>query len=356
MRQKIVEVAAERTDTRCTAYLPVRVALTLSGSTQDVLAALQDLLDLTGTISYAFDARNVAIRFDLAEYPDFFQEYAEVPIKGLARGYVMLRATAESEHVVGHFYDPETGAPSLNVSFEDRLDASKYSAAEELKKALFELVLASNLARPGILMPEGGAIFCDGVRRVAIPKWVNPVAHAIQETHHVNWPSTKTIPFSTVWNWLRDVPGFKDGIGNTELGRAIAAFSYLFGNSIDGAHPFLHGLWAILGLEAIYGEGTELITRLLVERTNAFLGLQTSHKKALKEMYSFRSTFLHGDMNIPFAHCAYHGAELIELFHDRATEPEALAVRVLVATLQKMAEEQRHLLSFRTEVNPPQTC
>lgn len=145
MRKKIVEVATERTNTKCSAYLPVRVALTLSGSTQDVLGALQDLLDLTGTISYLFDARDVPIRFDLAEYSDFFSEYAEVPIKEFARGYLMLRATAESEHVVGHFYDPETGAPSLNVSFEDRLDASKYSAAEELKKTLFELTSSSQM-------------------------------------------------------------------------------------------------------------------------------------------------------------------------------------------------------------------
>lgn len=356
MEHKAIEAPTERTNTKWTAYLPVRIDLTLPGTdAHDVRAALQELMDLTGAISYQLDDRDIPIGFDLAGYPDFFPEYAKVPIKELSRVFVMLRATAESEHVVGHFYDLKSGAPCLNVSFEERLDASKYGAADVLRKALFEIVLTSNLARPGVLMPEGGAIFCDGVERLAIPRWLNPVAEAIEVTHHVNWPNVKTLPFSMVWKWLRNVPGFRDGIATTELGRGLAAFSYLFGDSIDGAHPFRHGLWAILGLEAVYGEGTELITRLLVERTNAFLGAQTSHKKALKEMYSFRSTFLHGDMDFPFSHCRYDVADLIERFYDHATKPEAMAVRVLTATLQKMAEERRYELTFRTEVGPQQT-
>jgi len=352
MGQKPLEAPTERTSTKWTAYLPVRVALTLLGTnTDDVRAALQDLLELSGTIAYKLDDRDIPICFEVAEYPEFFPEYSKVPIKELlGRAFVILRATAESEHVVGHFYDPETGEPSLDVPLEQRVDASKYAAASALKKALFEIVLASNLARPGMLMPEGGAIFCDGVERQEIPRWLNPVADAIEVTSNVNWPNVKTLPFLAVWEWLRNVPGFKNGVATTDLGRGLAAFSYLVGDSIDGAHPFRHGLWAILGLEAIYGEGTELITRLLVERTNAFLGQQTSHKKALKGMYAFRSTFLHGDMDFPFAHCRFDGAHLVDRFYEQATHPEAMAVRVLTATLQRMAEERRYELTFRTEV------
>jgi hypothetical protein len=69
-------------------------------------------------------------------------------------------------------------------------------------------------------------------------------------------------------------------------------------------------------------------------------------------MYSFRSRFLHGDINFPYSHCRVNSFREFDRFYEDATRPELLAIRVLTVTLQKMADEGRYELSFRTEVGP----
>lgn len=343
----------EMTHTKWAAYLPIRSAmLVTSKSRGDVKAVLSELLDLSGKLTFEFDRQQVPIVFDFAKPPDFFAEYSKVPFEGLRPMFLILRATAESDHSAPHFYEPD-GSISTEDTLEMRIEAAKQLGAAEFQRALFEIVFASNLARPGVLMPEGGAILINGAPDREIPRWLNPIDHAVTETADVKWPALKTLPFMDVWNWLAGVPNFKEGVATTDLGRALAAFSYLFDDSIDGAHPFRHGLWAILGLEAIYGEGTEQISRLLVERTNAFLGRQLTHKRALKEMYSFRSRFVHGDQDFPYAHRQFDTSDLSDRFYSQSISPEALAIRVLTATLQTMIEQRRYELAFRIEVEPP---
>lgn len=344
----------ERTRTKWDAYLPVRHALiTTSRTRAHVEAAISDLLDVSGELTYQLDGVDVPMHFEVAGPPDFFPEYSEVPLDQYLRPFfMMLRVSSESEHIVHYFYDGQTGKISESATLEERTYVSKTMGASDLRKAIFEVVMASNLARPGVLAPEGGAVFFDGTKYENIPHWTNPIDSAYDETKHINWPELSELPFRKVWTWLLNVPNFRKGFASSDLGRALAAFSYLFGDSIDSEYPFGHGLWAILGLEALYGEGTELITRQLVDKTNAFLGKQTSHKSALKEMYSFRSRFLHGDINFPYSHCRFHGLDEFDRFYDESTRPEWFAIRVLTATLQKMADEGRYDLAFRTEVEP----
>lgn len=335
-------------------YLPIRRSFfTASRSKEHIEAALQELIDASGYITYQLDNVDVSIRFDIAHPPEFFPEYSEVPLNELLRSYfVMVRATAESDHVLHYLVDGQTGNINESVPQEQCSRISKEIGASVFCAAIFELVMASNLSRPGVLMPEGGAIFIDGSQHECIPRWMNPIDSALEETKHICWPDIREIPLLSVWHWLRAVPNLKEGFGGTDLGRSLAAFSYLFGDSIDGGHPFSHGLWAILGLEAIYGEGSEQITRQLVDRTNTFLGKQPTHKKTLKNMYSFRSRFLHGDANLPFSHYRHDGSDGVNRFYIDAVPPESMAVRVLTATLQKMAEQGRYDLRFRTEVEP----
>lgn len=343
---------ADRIRTKWDAYLAIRHSLIPTARTsEDVEAAIGDLFAMSGQLTYLLDGVDVPIYFELAGPPEFFREYSEVPLaEYLQPHFLMLRASSESEHIVHYAYDGQTGEVSESVTLDERIYLSKTMGADSLRHVLFEIVMASNLARPGVLAPEGGAVFFDGTKYDAIPRWVNPIDSAFDGNGEIDWPQLRDVPFTRVWNWLVGVPNFRQGFANTDLGRALAAFSYLIGNSADSEYPFGYGLWAILGLEAIYGEGTELFTKQLVDKTNAFLGKQTSNTKALREMYSFRSRFLHGDVNFPYAHCRFHGLDDFERFYNDSARPEWLAIRVLTATLQKMADEGRYCLAFRTEV------
>jgi hypothetical protein len=346
--------AKETTHTKWDAYLPVRQTfLSHSRTRDDIEAAIGDLLEESGQLTYEFDGTPVPMHFDVAAPPDFFPSYSEVPLDRYLRPhFTMLRVSSEGEHTVHHLYDAATGQVSDSATLEERTHLAKTAGADELRKAIFEVLMASNLARPGVLVSEGGAVFVDGANWDRIPRWLNPIDASYDETKQINWPEYRELQFRKTWAWLADVPNLRSGFARSDLGRALAAWSYLFGDSIDSEYPFGHGLWAILGLEAIYGEGTELITRQLVEKTNAFLGKQIDHKSALEEMYSFRSRFLHGDIDFPYSHRQFQGLGESDRFYDDSARPEWFAIRVLTATLQKMADEGRYELSFRTEVEP----
>jgi hypothetical protein len=229
--------------------MPIRQALIMTSKTRaDVEAAIDDLLDLSGKLTYRLDGIDVAMHFDVARPPDFFPNYSEVPLDEYLRPYfTMLRVSSESEHIVHYLYDGQAGEVRESATLEERTHIAKTMGTRDLRKALFEVVLASNLARPGVLVSEGGAVFFDGTKYENIPCWMNPINSACEGTKQINWPDLREIPFRKVWGWLQRIPTFGDGFASSNLGRALAAFSYLFADSIDSEYPFGHGLWAILG-------------------------------------------------------------------------------------------------------------
>jgi hypothetical protein len=156
----------ERTHTKWEAYMPIRQALIMTSKTRaDVEAAIDDLLDLSGKLTYRLDGIDVAMHFDVARPPDFFPNYSEVPLDEYLRPYfTMLRVSSESEHIVHYLYDGQAGEVRESATLEERTHIAKTMGTRDLRKALFEVVLASNLARPGVLVSEGGAVFFDGTK------------------------------------------------------------------------------------------------------------------------------------------------------------------------------------------------
>jgi hypothetical protein len=342
--------------TTITAYSSIRVGL-FPGigvrTSEDIVATLNELVSLSGKLGVdLYEGPSFPLQFDVAGPPDFFPDCPDIPQEDSLRKFdVVLRVITHGEHPV-HEWFQQDGSPATNVPYGEKLKHAKEAFADDVRDRLFEVTLACNLSRPGVLTPSEGAIFIDGARYKTFDPIVTPLDEALLETKNIGWPQIDEIPLIKIWEWLQSVPGFKKGVATTDLGRAIAAFSYLFSRSFDAESPFHRGLWAILGLEAIYGEGNELLARQLVEKTNAFLGKQKTHLRALNNMYSFRSRFLHGDIDFPYAHRQLDAAEEVDKFYDGATLPEFLAMRVLTATLQKMAAEKRYHLGFRTEVLP----
>jgi predicted restriction endonuclease len=109
----------------------------------------------------------------------------------------------------------------------------------------------------------------------------------------------------------------------------------------------------MLRLEALYtAGGEESITRQLIRKTELLLGPQEKFRSVVKRMYDYRSRFIHGQISFPSAYCEYEGTRSFESYVDEIGEASDMALAILIATLQKMAREDRTSVRFEYILSP----
>lgn len=219
------------------------------------------------------------------------------------------------------------------------------SACDAFDARLFDLCIATNLAIPGSLSYASTLLLVDG----ACVGSGHGAHHQLDATYDASieysWPRLDELSVKSVLSWLDSTPGFRERTGQTRLGRAIGALSYLI-KEHSGDENELSIVWALLGLEALYGRGSDGIKNQILEKSEAFLGSPETHKKNLSRVYDHRSRIIHGDADIVFRHNCFHSARAGEAFFDQLYEGERVATAVLLATLQQMCADNRHDLEF----------
>jgi hypothetical protein len=176
-------------------------------------------------------------------------------------------------------------------------------------RALFErgiylLVTAANLSNPGCLDFEEGIIVQDGIALTESLFRLDAMsAFAIRDAQNpeitTGWPSLQILDIKRVWIWLIARTDFVQGYSNSSTGRALNAFMYLLDKKLSRLEGPLILLWALIGVEALYG-GREGIQEQLREKSQVFLGGADKAQKArFSNMYSFRSSLVHGSMDFP---------------------------------------------------------
>lgn len=239
-----------------------------------------------------------------------------------------------------------------NVSLSELEAHVAKSVLESFSGVLMDAVLAANIARLGsLLFPRVYRFLNDDFVDVGpeVGRYLNGV---LDEAERRGWPSFHDRSVEQVVRWLRRVPGYRERHTDTSLGRALAAASHLLAGPASGRTLDL--VWALLGLEALYARGNAALQQQLIDKTEAYLGARTSHKREFSGMYDFRSRFIHGDVNFVFAHDVNLGTREHERFSNALAASEEVAIALLFATLQKMCSESRVELQFRVEVVPPE--
>lgn len=221
-------------------------------------------------------------------------------------------------------------------------------AADSLVFASRQLLLCANLAAPGVLSAVSfHARFAGAVRDHHEMMLSDALSSAVAESRDRGWPPIEmNARLDAVWLWARSVPSFIDGVGETPVGRAIAAFSHLFVGSPGQSSDELL-FWALLGLESIYGRGREGLAEQLREKSHVLLGMPATHKKVVSRMYDFRSRFVHGDIDIPF-----RGAPFDELsgYTEKMDEGQSTGIALLLSTLQALAKVGRTEIEFEYKI------
>jgi hypothetical protein len=247
----------------------------------------------------------------------------------------------------------EADLEEYSITLHSRYPDTRFNAAQiehfacgitaaELSRQAGLYVVAANIAFPGAInVGERYQIsadrFIESNSALGSRIW-----EAKKEAVRIGWPQLPNINVREVWRWMSGVPGILEGHGRGPAGRGVAALSFLFS---DVNKPALELVWALVGLEALYGHGNSGVKSQLLEKSEVLLGPRLAHKRRFGRMYDYRSRFVHGDIDLPLAFCEDSSSHQ-DAFESESDESMFLAVAMLVATLQKLVSLERYALDF----------
>lgn len=209
---------------------------------------------------------------------------------------------------------------------------SKVARAAEFGflEAVNNLVLCAIIAAPGAFS-VGGLITDE--RRFDLKFSAAYLLDVLETAEVLQWPPLVRLNASMVRDWMFRLPGFLQGRGSGQAGRALAAFSHLLEAGSHSGPIFL--IWAMVGLEALYTRNESEVQKQILHNSELLLGPRLANTKTFKQMYDFRSKFLHGAKDLPFAHLQPDG-ETWEMYWLDMSQHGCVATAMLVASLQQL--------------------
>jgi hypothetical protein len=243
--------------------------------------------------------------------------------------------------VQGSFhYDKELIQESIqakdsNSSISDNTILSM--ASTELSSALEDALILAQLAYPIRISSQTGRTWVGRYPRNTISNISGFPSDPIYASEP-QWPAIGIVPIEVVCDWESRLGLFQQGIARTPIQRALASFTHAATLSTIRSGELL--FWAMQGLEAFYCRGNGDLRRQLSEKSKLLLGPWKDTKNIVGRLYDFRSKFVHGDFNLERWNNDFTPEpsdwKTLEAF-DSAL---GLAVRMLLATLQKCAREK----------------
>ncbi len=220
-----------------------------------------------------------------------------------------------------------------------------YLLPEEVEKRFYEFLMIANISFVGGLHFGIGYLRNSklGFKQLQNLNFRNKglYEYALEK----QWPKFENLEIRKTWEWysIKVNPKGIDHLSSSKLSRAVYAFSYLQ----EDSHFTNKLFWTMCGLEAIYVEGKTGIKEQLKNKSQLYLGELEMFKKRISRMYDFRSAFVHGSKNFPSFFHIHDGDKTFEVFTEEQYEVLYTAQSILLATLQKMAKENRDRLTFK---------
>lgn len=225
----------------------------------------------------------------------------------------------------------------------------KLSYGYFIEKRIRDLILGISIAKKGgIDYGQNAILFIDNKKQTILGSSIHSVGLCAEKAKKIKWPTLKMLDLKTTLTWLNIFQAQMDSLSNTKIGRAINAYSHLFSDNGEvnaGSSLF----WTMLGIEALYTSETENVISQVNLKSQVLLGYRKDFKKSVKEMYAYRSSFVHGSTDITNKFVLHDYGERDYKHWDNYYENEQLAIAVLMATFQKMISKNLLDLEFDFE-------
>jgi len=245
----------------------------------------------------------------------------------------------------------------LKLEFDYAFDVSKFlrdKEADENASLFFlnskiiqgikSLIVAINIAIPGSISFWEGLIFINGDLSSRIDRMNSILNEMLQIVEEKKWPKIKSLDILTVWKYLLDRGYNFNNHSKDKIERALHCFSYFFGNPNNTE---AHLLYSMMGIETIYAQGNLGLAEQIDTKCQLLLGKLKEFKKLLKQLYDFRSRFIHGDLDIAPRHFRFMSEEFeMNKFENDFFDSSLLSVAILTATLQKLIEKDADKVVF----------
>ena len=329
------------------AYLPILIPLTFEDFDKNVSEILTELVSLSGAIEFPLEEYGShKITIELFENENQDELLPKVWVKPThIRDLKILKISIDKPILL-----PE----EIRIITDNKAEFVKGSAARSLhlstligifEERLYVFLIITHIACPGCLNVDEGYLFFNDKYYDRIQGMLSSLREAYQLSSELGWPKLDKLKILDVWDWAKEIDEIISGISETQLGRALCALSYLFKPGIMHDET-LDIVWALIGLEALYCKGVTGIKEQLTEKSQVLLGEVTENKRKFKEMYNFRSRFIHGDFNFPSKYCFKEAESAFEKFESANYRATLAAEALLIATLQEMYKNKYSKLEF----------
>lgn len=260
------------------------------------------------------------------DYPTFF--------KGKYLDIIHFLSTIEFEAI--YAFEDSKGVEEISK------DSLNFALITSVFESRFKNFLTfTQLALPGSLLTDKGLFIRDGKYYHDLRPLSSNLLNVVYEKN-ITWPHTDRLTIRKVWNYIKDETCILTKKSETKIENGLNAFSYLIENNSDSMQSLF---WAMYGIEALYTEREIGMGYQIDIKAKLFLGEPKENKNLLKELYNFRSKFIHGNMKTPI-----NWGWLSDDNHDKYDEEfynmECLATRLLTATLQMIIKRDLKRFDF----------
>ena len=344
---KIFKLSLDTNEVTLKAYLPILIPLTFEDFDKNVSDILTELVSLSGSIQFPLEEYGShKIIIELFENEKQDELLSKVWVKPThIRDLKILKFAIDKPILVPEkTYLVEDNKKKI-VEGSAARPIHLSSLIEIFEKRIYDFLIITHIACPGYLDVDEGYLFFNDKYYDRIQGMKSSIREAYQRSNELGWPKLDKLNIIDVWDWAKEIDEFISGISKTQLGRALCALSYLFKK--DNIHnDNLDILWALMGLEALYNTGSTGIMKQVIEKSQVLLGELKDYKNKFKDVYNFRSDFVHGRADFPSKYCFNEVDSAVEKFESKNYQATLVAEALLIATLQEMYKNKYPKLDF----------
>lgn len=160
-----------------------------------------------------------------------------------------------------------------------------------------------------------------------------------QHSQNIKWPELEGVTIDETIESFAFNNYSLEGISKNDYQRSINAFSHIFFNLFEKDSDIL--FWNMVGIEALLAKGNKDIQSQIKEKSILILGEQTEFKKKITNLYSYRSKFVHGELNFP---AKFSSDE--NFFNEEYWEYSSFSTAIHLALLRHLIKSKKTEFTF----------